>query len=510
LQRKRHQKLPAAGEAREVLRGKGQFWTPQWVAEAMVSFVLADGAGDVFDPAVGAGAFFIAAKSVASRQGRQIRLFGTEIDPDSLHQALEAGLSSKDLRHVDFRDFVTRPPERHFDAVVANPPYIRHHRLSVETKSFLRHFGTSLIGRPLDGRAGYHVYFFLRALQMLTEGGRLAFIMPADVCEGVFASVLWRWILGNYLLDAVITFAPEATPFPSVDTNAMVFMLRNEKPKEEFTWGKCLKPDTSGLARWVTSGFKGSEPELYVRRRSIAEALVTGLSRPPSEHVHSGPVLGDFVRVLRGIATGANEFFFLTHERARELNIPAEWLIPAVGRTRDVQGDVLAPDMIRELQANGRPTLLLALDATRQEAFPKSLRQYIKYGESLGFDRRALIGSRNPWYKMEVRKIPPFLFAYLGRRNARFIRNLAGVVPLTGFLCLYPNDLDPEFIDRLWNVLRDPEALANLQSVGKSYGSGAIKVEPRALERLPLPVSVLQRWGLEWKQSPEQLELTPV
>ena len=218
-------------------------------------------------------------------------------------------------------------------------------------------------------------------------------------------------------------------------------------------------------------------------------------------------MLGDFAYVLRGIATGANEFFFLTQERAKELCIPTEWLIPAVGRTRDVQGDVITSDTIRDLRASGRPTLLLSLDSTPLGVFPQSLRDYVEHGEELGLDKRSLIASRNPWYKMEVRRTPPFLFAYLGRRNARFIRNLAGVVPLTGFLCLYSKCSDLDFVEKLWNVLRDPETISNLPLVGKSYGAGAIKVEPRALERLPLPESVMQRWGLEWTRRPEQLDL---
>ena len=41
-------------------------------------------------------------------------------------------------------------------------------------------------GVILDGRAGFHVYFLIRALTLLEENGRLAFIMPADTCEGKF------------------------------------------------------------------------------------------------------------------------------------------------------------------------------------------------------------------------------------------------------------------------------------------------------------------------------------
>jgi len=54
---KSHQKLPTVWSDREALREKGQFWTPSWVAEAMVEYVT-DTTGEVFDPATGRGAFF--------------------------------------------------------------------------------------------------------------------------------------------------------------------------------------------------------------------------------------------------------------------------------------------------------------------------------------------------------------------------------------------------------------------------------------------------------------------
>jgi hypothetical protein len=108
---------------------------------------------------------------------------------------------------------------------------------------------------------------------------------------------------------------------------------------------------------------------------------------------------------------------------------------------------------------------------------------------------------------MEVRAAPPFLFAYLGRRNARFIRNTAGVLPLTGFLCVYPLQNDPVLLEKLWRVLNHPDTIANLALVGKSYGAGAIKVEPRALEQLPLPASALAAAGLQPSIQYEQASL---
>jgi len=482
------QRLPAGGPEREALREKGQFWTPDWVAEAMVGYVLAGGSPDLFDPAVGAGVFFRAARRLGAAKGRVYSLSGAELDPITLNEALAGGLSAEDLQSVQIADFVLAPPGRRVRAIVANPPYIRHHRLPAGVKAELRHLGASLIGRPLDGRAGIHVYFLLRALQLLEPDGRLAFIVPADTCEGVFAGALWDWVSAKFRIEAVVTFAPEASPFPGVDTNPVILMIRRAPPRGQLAWARCLRPSPPGLLAWAEGGLGAAAVEGFEAvPRDLGEAVRTGLSRPPASEAASEQVLSDYVSVARGIATGSNEFFLLTCSQAEALGIPPEFLRPAVGRTRDVPGDEVTPETLRRLEEVGRPTCLLSLDGRPLECFPPAVQDYIRQGERAGLPTRPLLATRRPWYRTEVRAVPPFLFAYLGRRNARFVRNLAGVVPLTSFLCVYPHAADDLAVARLWEVLRDPRTVANLALVGKSYGGGAIKVEPRALERLPLP-----------------------
>src|SRR5579875_3764513 len=115
----RHQRLPATGPQREALRQKGQFWTPEWVAQAMVTYVLQDGVNHLFDPAVGSGVFFRVAKAIGQQEDKSIILSGTEIDSQALSQALQAGLTSDDLARVQQCDFVLQPPNRQFHAIVA-------------------------------------------------------------------------------------------------------------------------------------------------------------------------------------------------------------------------------------------------------------------------------------------------------------------------------------------------------------------------------------------------------
>ncbi|MFM7381877.1 MAG: hypothetical protein ACKO1W_02285, partial [Microcystaceae cyanobacterium] len=322
----------------------------------------------------------------------------------------------------------------------------------------------------------------------------LAFIMPADTCEGKFSNDLWRWISRNYALDAVITFSPMASPFPKVDTNPLIFMISNHSPKENFYWIRCEESQAEMLKKLVDSNFQATLLKgLTVTKRKLSEGISTGLSRPATTGEKSKYVLGDFAKVMRGVATGANEFFFLNSEQVRQTNIPITYFKRAVGRTRDVSTTEITQDTLDELDEKGRPTFLLALNGDSLEKYPDSLKAYLKRGEMLGLSDKPLISQRKPWYKMETRIAPPFLFAYLGRRNIRFIRNTARIIPLTSFLCVYPKSIHDEDNTRLWNILNHPETIANLVTIGKSYGDGAVKVEPRSLEKLPIPENVIKQ-----------------
>jgi len=503
-------KLPSAGPAREALRERGQFWTPDWVAEAMVSYAVSNGSDTIFDPTVGAGAFFRAAKQVGKETARNFRLVGMEIDRAALEKSVHNGLSAEDVAGVTIQDFLLNPPPARFNSIVANPPYIRHHRLDMQLKSHLQSFGARLMGKPLDGRTGAHVYFLLHALQMLAPQGRLAFILPADVCEGISAPTLWNWITKNYKLDAVIAFSPNASPFLGVDTNPLVFLIRNSPREGQFLWVRCNEPNSQRLKEWIASGFTlRSNGALTIYRRSLAEGLATGFSRPPLERDENSVALGELAKVLRGVATGANEFFFLTEEQAESYHIPPEFLLRAVGRTRDAPENEITKQTMKKLASAGRPTLLFSPDGRPMGDFPSAVRNYLRQGEAMGLPTRPLIASRQPWYKMEKRIPPPLLFAYLGRRNARFIRNFAEVTPLTGFLCVYPRSLDSAFVDNLWRALGDPRTIANLPRVGKSYGDGCIKVEPRSLERLPIPSAVISQYGLSGIEQLLPMDVSP-
>jgi hypothetical protein len=484
-----HQVMPSSGPEREALRVKGQFWTPPWLAKAMAAWVTSDGPHQLFDPAVGPGTFFAAAKEIGFKGG----FAGFELDDAVLADAYKLGLSSVELAGIQLGDFIRYQIDGHFPAIISNPPYIRHHRLNAQLKRELRQLALHCLGFSLDGRVGLHVYFLLKCLEHLAPNGRLAFLLPADVCEGVSSTIFWKRLAERYHIDAVITFDESAAPFPTVDTNAIVFMISNRPPAQNVLWTRIRKPQTEAVLEALQ---KGTSAAALVHNRDLSELLATGMSRPPRVNGSHGVSLSAFARVMRGIATGANEFFFLTAEQIRQHGLDKKYFKRAIGRTRDCRQDKLISDDIKTLDKAGRPTWLLSIGKESKEELPASLRNYIESGERLGLHERSLIKTRRPWYRMEERSVPGLLFAYLGRRDCRFIENRAEVLPLTGFLCVYPWDKSNEYREKLWRALNHPRTIANLPFVGKSYGGGAIKVEPRQLDSLEIPQEVLNEVGL--------------
>ena len=182
------------------MREKGQFWTPPWLAETMAAWVTAKAPPILFDPAVGPGTFFAAARSV----GYTGAFAGFELHAGARAERDPGKLREADFAQVSTGDFMRAPIGRRYPAIISNPPFIRHHRLTARQKNGLRAGAARWLGFPPDGRAGLHLYFLLKSLELLDREGRLAFVLPADVCEGVSARRVWARICGRFCAEAVL------------------------------------------------------------------------------------------------------------------------------------------------------------------------------------------------------------------------------------------------------------------------------------------------------------------
>ena len=144
------QSLPTNWIGREALREKGQFWTPHWLAKIMAAWVTETQPATLFDPAVGPGTFFSAARAV----GYAGHFDGFELHESAFADGEKLGLTRNDFSRIEIADFMSSHFTRTFPAVISNPPYIRHHRLGGQRKTELRTIAERVLGFALDGRVG--------------------------------------------------------------------------------------------------------------------------------------------------------------------------------------------------------------------------------------------------------------------------------------------------------------------------------------------------------------------
>ena len=136
------------------------------------------------EPALGTGAFYAALRA-ALPSGCIERACGIELDAAFADTARELwGDCGLDVRQADFTTLA--PPTAHekFNLLIANPPYVRHHHLEREQKTWLQQTVLARTGIRLSGLAGLYCHFLLLADAWLAEG--------ALAC-GSFPPSSWTW-----------------------------------------------------------------------------------------------------------------------------------------------------------------------------------------------------------------------------------------------------------------------------------------------------------------------------
>ncbi|MBA2376668.1 MAG: SAM-dependent methyltransferase [Actinomycetota bacterium] len=479
-------------------RTLGQYWTPAPIAELMGAWAM--GAGPrIIDPAVGSGRLIHAlgengAHRASSDDGR-FHVRAHEISPIVFMIAhANATLADRTDMELDLRlsDFLTSPIEQ-FDAVVCNPPYTRHHLIPDESKKMFIERALAEFGVRLSGFASLFVYFFVRAISSVREGGRISFITPSELYEASYSTQFKKILRQNAMPKAIISFDKSHNVFDGVDTAGCITLAEKntETPMtaliEVSSW-----PGTEVLLQVIESG-EDLRAEWgtvkFVLKFLMDTSAKWSNSRRMAAPANALPPLGSMAKIVRGVATGANGYFCLSREEAQIHNIPEDYLVPVVTQTRTVQNYKLDLADMGRLGDDGRKVWLFTCRGRREDA-PKEVRDYIESGERQKLHERSLLKlKKGKWYMVERREPPPILFTYLSRGNTRFIHNVSGAQALNVFLLVYPDEgisCDPRKVKAMTAILNSTGIKSHLHLIGRSYGGDTVKLEPRELDKLPI------------------------
>lgn len=462
-----------------------QFFTPEPIAALMTDWVCQRAPKTLLDPAVGPGIFL----RLASQRQAEIDMTGIDVDPLVLAAGVAAlaGVQAKLIQH----DFLTWTDNVKFDAIVANPPYLRHHDVHYAFDIFAD------IGRKngviLSKLSNLYVLFVIEICRRLKIGGRAAIIIPGEWTNANFGMSLKTYLLSQGLLRKLVYFSSLADQFQDALTTAAILLI--EKPKnDEITpsffdsyfvekavpisvLGKVIDGSTTCFNGVTHRRLRNTD---FAKLEKWDKVLRDGMA----VQYEGFTPLRSLAKSRRGIATGANNFFHLTESDIQQLALRSVNLKPCVGRAEHVVGLKFTASDFENMCAGNDKSWLLSFSSV-----PDSHEQrYIQSGVEKNLHERFLLASRKPWYSMEQRAPSPIWAAVFGRSALRFIYNEAGVSNLTTFHCLYPERDDPVFCKALVACLNSRLLQSMAEHQRRVYGGGLMKFEPKDLLSIQIPM----------------------
>ena len=479
-------------------RRAGQFSTDECIAEWMVAWLLQFRPRLLADAGCGAGNFLIKGAQHLRGGDQATRLYGFDVS-SLLLNVTQAAFSSYHLPlpELAVKDYLESSLPTDADAIICNPPYTRHHHIAPDMKDSLQVFLKHKFNIIVSRKATMAFYFLMKLIAEMSEGAHCAIIVPMEVLDARYGRAAKRVLCQQTVLSGIIHFSHEMNAFHKVDVGASILLFGKGHERDNVVRHVTLKavPTTEELLSCLDSPESQELPFGSLAIQSQSELLkipkwssIATFAPEIRKWEETGLVvpLKSLAKVVRGIATGANEFFALSTQEVGRRSLE-RYVVRTIHRSREIQDIVLDEAAWQALSNEGKRVWLLYLNSKDANRHP-GLSAYLAEGEAKGYHHRSLVRTRKQWYFMEQRDIPAIFFTILTRGNPRFILNKAGVRPLNMFSLIYPNSyvVEADCIEHLWVLLNSTFSLSQLHSVSRTYGGNTLKVEPRELDNLPV------------------------
>lgn len=477
-----HSNLAAVPDTPALRKARGAFFTPDPVASFVVDWAIRSAEDTVLEPSCGEAAFLVRAASRLRELGAcaSPRVDGVEIHEGSAVEArrlvAEAG-GSPEIRVADF--FLTDPTGS-YSAVIGNPPYIRYQDFSGEAR--LRSREAALrAGVNLSGLASSWAAFTIHAALMLKHGGRLGLVIPAELLSVNYAAAVRRFLLDQFSKVDLVLFTERVFP----DAQEEVVLLLADGFREGSAGHMSIYQaqnaaglnDTLAATTWTPSdpADKWTPSLLSTKALSAYNSLIeTSFSS-----------LLTWGETTLGMVTGNNRYFTMSPAEAAERSIPrSELLKLSPPGSSHLRGLMLSDDAWRTLGKKGSSTFLFRPSEQPSQA----ALDYIAAGETAKVNHAYKCRVRKTWWQVPLVKPADLFLTYMNADTPRITTNDANALHLNSVHGIYLRDEHRE-LGRGFLPLAalTSMTLVGAETVGRSYGGGMLKLEPREADRLPVP-----------------------
>ncbi|HWE99553.1 MAG TPA: N-6 DNA methylase, partial [Caulobacteraceae bacterium] len=472
-------------------RKLGAFYTPEPLSEILAQWCIQSPQDLILEPSFGGCGFLQSAYARFISLGQSAprnHIYGCDIDPIAFQYLAEVLDGPVDLQRFlqrDFLDIAVEPgwPLK-FNAILANPPYIPYQAIPSLQRNELASRPMGIAG--VAGRASLWAYFMAHAVSFLVPGGRMGWVLPGAFLQADYARPIRDYLTKSFQRVAAFLlheriFLEEGTDEETVILLADGHLASPVKAGLDLADASSLEGLRSRIADWDAGRLTtadGARPAALSMSRDVLAELGEFDCREDSSQ------LGSVASIKIGLVTGANKFFVLKCDELGAAGLDLEDCTHVLAKFQAVRGLTYdTADHLAHLQDGGRG--LLAGDSYSE---PNArLRAYF---DRFTDEERAKVGTfrkRSVWWRPHDGRIADAFFPVMHHHGPRIVLNPDCCANTNTIHRVYFKDNPTSSQRRLISIsILTSYSQISAELVGRRYGSGVLKHEPREAERIRL------------------------
>ena len=460
---------------------RGAYYTPPAIAKFILQWgINGNTDSSILEPSCGDGVFL---ESLAKEEMLYNRVTAVEYEACEAEKARAIALHDCEVINTDFHRFCLDTNKR-FNLIVGNPPFIRYQYYdSAQQKLADEIFKRSKLKRTKLTNAW--VTFVVGCSQLLTDTGKMGFVIPSELLMVKYAQQLRKYLAKNFNKINIISF--ENLVFEEIQQEVVLLLCEKNGTTEHMIEHIEVK-DADGLLALDPHRLKFPTKKIDFHTDKWTYYFLENKELELLEKVkHHMPSISSYAKVEVGITTGANDYFTVPESIVTLYNLQ-EFARPMVGRSVQVNSLCFT---IKDWQANvalGAKAYLLAFPSGIKENGNEGVKAYIENGENKEVHKGYKTGIRDEWYVIPSIKLSDALFLRRNNQYPKFVLNDANAYTTDTMHRVFINEgvNKKAFVASYYNSL----SFAFAEILGRNFGGGCLELMPSEVGGIYMPYRV--------------------
>jgi adenine-specific DNA-methyltransferase len=470
-------------------KARGAFFTPRELARFIAGWAIRTDDDRVFEPSAGDAEFLVCAvdrlRELAGPPGWLPTVYGVEIHPESARDGRQRVRDCGGEPRIREKDIFLVHPEPLYQCVIGNPPFIRFQDFIGPARERARE-AARRGGVALTGLASSWAAFTVHSALFLSRGGRLGLVLPAELLSVNYAAPVRSFLLDRFSSVELVLFDQRVFPEAEADVVLLLADGYGQGPADQVVIRRAR--DAADLA--------SVSPGRAWAPRERSDKWTGGLVEPSAEESLKA-LLGDdrfspletWGDTTLGIVTGNNRYFTLTPQQVENLGLPPDELLPlSPAGSSHLRGLEFDDETLTRLGREGRATQLFHPGPQ----LSASAEKYIAAGREAGVAAAYKCRVRKVWYQVPIVAPADLLLTCMNADTPRLTTNAARAHHLNSVHGVYLREAVGEVGRELLPLASlNSVTLLHAEIVGRSYGGGILKMEPKEADRWAVPAPAL-------------------